>query len=134
MRMKQIGEMTAGTVLVVLMVCQVSVRGVEADNSPVPLAPPAKSVARAAEAPVVVSVWSTRKMPGVGASKAETNTVGKDGVIRVTNVSEPTLTVFRAPSATASTPAVIICPGGAYHHLTMNKEGSERPSGCYRKK
>ena len=79
-----------------------------------------------AEAPVVLPVWPTGKMPGVGAAAPETEATARgDGVVRVTNVSEPTLMVFRAPSATAPTPAMIICPGGAYQILAMNKEGTE---------
>lgn len=88
------------------------------------LAPVAAS--RAAEAPVVPAVWPAGKMPGAGAAAPEMELPAKgDGVVRLTNVSEPTLTVFRAPSATAPTPAVIICPGGGYQILAINKEGIE---------
>ncbi|MEI6233486.1 MAG: alpha/beta hydrolase [Planctomycetota bacterium] len=81
---------------------------------------------RAADAPVVQSVWPAGKMPGVGAALPESEVPARgDGVIRVTNVSEPTLTVFRAPAAANAAPAVIICPGGAYQILAMNKEGTE---------
>ncbi len=80
----------------------------------------------AAEEPPVLPVWPAGKMPGAGAAAPESEAPARgDGVIRVTNVSEPTLTVFRAPAATAPTPAVIICPGGAYQILAMNKEGTE---------
>lgn len=110
-----------GALVVTAMTLQGNAQGAEADKS----ALPAESAARATDAPALLPVWSTRKMPGVAASTPETETVGKDGVIRVTSVSEPTLTVFRAPSTNAPTPAVLICPGGAYHHLAMNKEGFE---------
>ncbi len=80
----------------------------------------------AAEATEAVPVWPAGKMPGVGAAAAEKEATAKgDGVIRLTNVSEPNLTVFRAPSATTATPAVIICPGGGYQILAFNKEGTE---------
>jgi acetyl esterase/lipase len=55
---------------------------------------------------------------------AEAPTKG-DGVVRLTNVSEPTLAVFRASSATAPAPTVIICPGGGYQILAVDKEGTE---------
>ena len=43
----------------------------------------------------------------------------------VYNVSHPTLTVF-APNSMASTgTAVIICPGGAFHALSINSEGND---------
>lgn len=81
---------------------------------------------RAADAPTVVPLWPAGKMPGIGAASPESEAPSKgDGVIRLTNVSEPTLTVFRAPAATAPTPAVIICPGGGYQILAMNKEGTD---------
>jgi acetyl esterase/lipase len=48
-----------------------------------------------------------------------------DTTIRVTDVTRPTLTVYR-PSADKDTgAAVVICPGGAYKILAFNKEGTE---------
>ncbi len=41
----------------------------------------------------------------------------------VYQVSRPTLTVFLPPKATATGTAVIICPGGGYRALVMEKEG-----------
>jgi len=82
--------------------------------------------ADAAEVPVVLPVWPAGKMPGVGATAPEMEAPAKgDGVVRLTNVSEATLTVFRAPSTTVPAPAVIICPGGGYQILAINKEGTE---------
>jgi acetyl esterase/lipase len=76
-------------------------------------------------APEVVSVWPSGKMPGNGAKEAEKEAPSKgDGVVRLTNVSEPTMTVYPAPSAQKPAPAVIICPGGGYQILAINKEGS----------
>ena len=44
----------------------------------------------------------------------------------VYNVTSPTLTVFPADQAVAPTgTAVIICPGGGFHLLSINKEGFE---------
>lgn len=39
----------------------------------------------------------------------------------ITNVSQPTLTVFRPDVATRSNTAVIVAPGGAFHFLTMEE-------------
>ncbi|HKJ66708.1 MAG TPA: alpha/beta hydrolase [bacterium] len=47
-----------------------------------------------------------------------------DDVIRVTNVSQPTLTVFPAERS-GPAPAVVVCPGGGYRILAMNLEGTE---------
>src|SRR3954468_17228025 len=41
----------------------------------------------------------------------------------VYNVSRPTLTVFKPDSIMATGTAVIICPGGAFHALSINSEG-----------
>lgn len=41
----------------------------------------------------------------------------------VFNVVRPTLTVFRPDPGTANGTAVIICPGGAFHTLSINNEG-----------
>lgn len=49
--------------------------------------------------------------------------VGEDGIIRVSKVSEPTLTVFLPSKEKATGAAVIICPGGGYGILAINHEG-----------
>lgn len=46
-------------------------------------------------------------------------------IIRLGNVSQPTLTVYRPAKNRANGAAVIVCPGGGYHILAMNLEGSE---------
>lgn len=43
----------------------------------------------------------------------------------VANVSEPTLTVFRPRPGTANGTAVIVCPGGAFHFLAIENEGTK---------
>ena len=65
-------------------------------------------------------------MPGERAAEAERVLPAKgDKVLRVTNVSEPTLTFFPAARAKSPNPVVIVCPGGAYNQLSFNKEGTE---------
>jgi acetyl esterase/lipase len=41
----------------------------------------------------------------------------------LTNVAEPTLTVFRPDPGTSTGTAVIVCPGGGFHFLSMENEG-----------
>jgi len=41
----------------------------------------------------------------------------------VYNVANPTLTVFKAAPALASGTAVVICPGGGFHALSIDSEG-----------
>jgi acetyl esterase/lipase len=49
---------------------------------------------------------------------------GKD-VIRLGNVSKPTITVFRPPADKDARAAVIVCPGGGYNILAYDLEGTE---------
>ncbi|RTE55425.1 beta-galactosidase [Arenibacter aquaticus] len=46
------------------------------------------------------------------------------GALRgISKISQPTLTPFLADTALSKGTAVIICPGGGYSHLAINKEG-----------
>lgn len=55
------------------------------------------------------------------ATGAEDQEANKDNVVR--NVSKPTLTAFLPPAGTAKGPAVIVCPGGGYGVLVIEREG-----------
>lgn len=77
-------------------------------------------------AETIVDVWPEGKMPGKGAKEAEAEVPRKDGFHRITNVSRPTLTFFAAPAKDAKpTPTMIVCPGGGYSYVVMDKEGTE---------
>lgn len=65
-------------------------------------------------------------VPGLrpeASSVKEENNTGTDGVLRVRSVTNPTLTVYRPAKGKGKGAAVIICPGGGYHILAINKEG-----------
>lgn len=65
-------------------------------------------------------------MPGSGAAEPESVKPDKnDQFHQITNVSHPTLAVFRAPKQVAPAPAMIICPGGGYQILSYKFEGTE---------
>ncbi|HLK58244.1 MAG TPA: alpha/beta hydrolase [Chthonomonadaceae bacterium] len=49
----------------------------------------------------------------------------QDDIIRLGNVSHPTITIYRPPHAKDTGAAVVVCPGGGYSILAMNLEGSE---------
>ena len=52
-------------------------------------------------------------------------TVAEDSQLRtVYNVTKPTLTVYTPSKASNNGTAVIICPGGGFHHLAFDKEGT----------
>jgi len=72
-----------------------------------------------------IALWAT-DMPEYSADQPETITPNKKGnVIRVTNVSQPTLSFFPAVDTGQPNPVVIVCPGGGYGILAINLEGTE---------
>jgi acetyl esterase/lipase len=85
---------------------------------------------QAADAPV--RLWSG-PAPGETGSVGEEKDTSKPGVglvagkplIRLGNVSDPMLQVFRAPADKNSGAAVLVCPGGGYNILAYDLEGSE---------
>jgi len=58
---------------------------------------------------------------GKGEEKAET----KGGVTRLSNVTDPTIAVYKPAEAADTGAAVIICPGGGYSILAWDLEGTE---------
>lgn len=86
------------------------------------------SLADPSEAPPVVRLWPG-KAPGekgdIGPEKIEPPKAEPKPITRITNVTEPTITVFK-PSAEKDTgAAVLICPGGGYSILAFNHEGED---------
>ena len=70
--------------------------------------------------PVVMDLWPEGvplRQPHAPAEHVE------DG--RVYNVNVPTLAMFAPPRGTANGLAIIVCPGGGYARLAVDKEGSE---------
>lgn len=51
--------------------------------------------------------------------------IGGNPVLRITNVSEPTLSFYHASDEVASGAAVLVCPGGGYNILAYDLEGEE---------
>jgi len=76
----------------------------------------------------IVDVWP-------GPAPGETGAVGPEHLVdekpgqrevkRLTNVSHPTLTVFRPDPVKDTGAAVVICPGGGYNILAWDLEGEE---------
>lgn len=48
-----------------------------------------------------------------------------ESVLRISNVSEPTITIYHSPNDIASGAAMIVCPGGGYNILAYDLEGDE---------
>jgi len=58
-------------------------------------------------------------------TSAKDGLIAGRGVIRLGNVTAPTLTVYPAPKEKSTGAAVVVCPGGGYHILAMDLEGTE---------
>jgi len=79
-----------------------------------------------------VAIWPGTPPDGQSVAGPETLTVssGKDGliagktVVDVTNVTQPTITIY-SPPAKNSDAAVVVFPGGGYLTLAMDLEGTE---------
>lgn len=59
--------------------------------------------------------------------KADTDggMTGGKSVLRISNVSEPTITIYQAPEEIANGSAMLVCPGGGYNILAYDLEGDE---------
>ncbi|HYW80816.1 MAG TPA: alpha/beta hydrolase [Thermoguttaceae bacterium] len=75
--------------------------------------------------PPELTLWPGT-VPGETAEPGETTVKqGDDGILRVTYVGSPTITVYPAPKETANGCAVVVCPGGGYNILAWDLEGTE---------
>jgi acetyl esterase/lipase len=82
--------------------------------------------------PKTIFLWP-EKAPGETASlPPEADTTKPDGeliagrrVIRLGNVSRPTITIYSPDPAKNTGAAVLVCPGGGYYILAMDLEGTE---------
>jgi len=85
-----------------------------------------------AEGARTIQLWP-KGAPGETATVGEEKDLTKPGdelvagqrLIRLGNVSEPTLTLFPPPVDKDTGAAVVVCPGGGYHILAMDLEGTE---------
>ena len=82
--------------------------------------------------PVVLPLWpdkppgETKELPPeADTTTPETDKVAGDRVMRIGNVSTPTLTVFPAPANMATSTSMVVCPGGGHHILAWDLEGTE---------
>jgi acetyl esterase/lipase len=75
--------------------------------------------------PEVISLW----LDGAPGSEAWTQTEQESlippSLKVVRNVAQPTLTAYFPDAAVANGTAVIVCPGGAWHFLSIDMEGTD---------
>jgi acetyl esterase/lipase len=75
--------------------------------------------------PVTFLLWPGPP-PGKVGDKVEAELPARgDNVRRLANVQRPTITVFPGDATNKLSPAVIVCPGGGYSILAMDKEGTD---------
>jgi len=82
----------------------------------------------AAEGPPAIELWPG-DVPGekgdVGEEKVLEPREGQKPVMRITNVTRPSITLYRPDKDKDTGAAVLICPGGGYHILAWDLEGTE---------
>src|SRR4051812_20305059 len=95
------------------------------------------SMSGAEQAGVPIPLWPAGLPELAGASAKfspgpeQDMTTAKDGlvagkaVIRTGNVAEPSLTFYPAPMQNNSGATVVVFPGGSYHILALDLEGTE---------
>lgn len=71
----------------------------------------------------VIPIWTSTIPNSIENTNFRSKEIYKEG--RITKVTKPTLTAFIPKENISNGTAVIICPGGGYHHLTIEKEGSK---------
>jgi acetyl esterase/lipase len=78
----------------------------------------------AASDPQTLELWPGSPPGDTGSIGEEKVTTVADGKVgRITNVSKPTVTVYRPESNTGL--AMVVCPGGGYNHLAWDHEGEQ---------
>jgi acetyl esterase/lipase len=71
-----------------------------------------------------IHLWPNGAPGSEGRTAAETWNPSTDGFHRVTNIHNPSITVFLPPKEKATGAAFIVCPGGGHAYLVMDLEGS----------
>ena len=90
------------------------------------------SVTAAGEKLPVLNLWPDKPPDETGSVGEEKDTstpksgkIAGQPVIRLGNVSKPTITVYRPAKDKDTGAAVIVCPGGGYNILALDLEGTE---------
>src|SRR5215472_1723574 len=87
------------------------------------------AAARAADQPLVLDVWPGKAAGDHGQTGPERVRAAAEAPTKdvkwITNVTRPTISVFRPDAGNNARVAVVICPGGGYWNLAWDKEGEE---------
>ena len=89
-------------------------------------------VAQEAKPSIVKPIWPAKPPgdtvelpPEQDVTKPDAKDAGGKRIIRLTNVSIPTISIYRPSKETDTGTSVIICPGGGHSILAFNHEGTE---------
>jgi acetyl esterase/lipase len=73
-----------------------------------------------------LNLWPEGRIPNFKTSTIEEKSAtDASGILRISGVTVPSMTVFIAPKDKATGAAVVICPGGGYGILAASHEGSD---------
>ena len=74
----------------------------------------------------IINLWPDGAIPNAIAGVQLTEKTDVDnGILRISNVSVPTITAYLPPTGQATGSAVMICPGGGYSILASGHEGED---------
>lgn len=73
----------------------------------------------------IIPLYTTEIPNSKPAPNKEKSEMGKDGILRISNVSIPTLSIYKPEKFLDKGTAVIICPGGGYKILAASHEGAD---------
>ena len=75
----------------------------------------------------VIKLWPDNAIPNAinGAKITEKSETDANGILRISNVSVPTITAYLPAKEKMTGAAVMICPGGGYGILAASHEGSD---------
>ena len=71
-----------------------------------------------------IPLWAESEIDTTGKEQPEEICFLPNGLMVVRNVSQPTLSAYFPDPAIATGAAVVVCPGGAYHFLAIEHEGT----------
>ena len=74
------------------------------------------------------NIWPStapQETDNIGEEKATSSKPGQKQVLRISNVSTPTLQFYPAPKDKNSGTTIVVCPGGGYNILAFDLEGTE---------
>jgi acetyl esterase/lipase len=73
----------------------------------------------------VIPLYKNGIPNAIEAPDEESSEINKDGILIVSKVSRPTLSIYLPPRENRTGAAVIICPGGGYWILAAGHEGAD---------